>query len=405
MISKKIKKCRVCDDKNLISIKKFPNLGLTGVFLKKGQKTIITPLEVVFSKKSSLLQLRHNYNSNILYGNNYGYRSGLNPVMVNHLKSKADYFSKFLKINYDTKILDIGSNDATFLKFFNLGIKHGIDPTIIKYKNFYPKKIIKHNVIFDKAYKKINKNQFNLITAIAMFYDLASPLVFLKKIKNILHRDGIFHIEVAYMPELIKNFSYDTFCQEHYEFYSLTSLFYIVEKSNLVIQDFGFNQINGGSIWLNIANKETTRKINLKKLKKYLKIEEKMGIKKVSTYKKFFFKAFNHAKQLDKLISRLKKKNKDIAALGASTKGNVLLQLSNLNSQKVSCIYDINKEKFNKFTPCTNIKILDENKLRNSKHDYLIILIWHFKNYILKKIKNINPNIKIIIPFPKIKIV
>ena len=405
MISKKIKKCRVCDDKNLISIKKFPNLGLTGVFLKNRQKPIITPLEVVFSKKSSLLQLRHNYNPNILYGNNYGYRSGLNPVMVNHLKYKADYFSKFLKINRNTKILDIGSNDATFLKFFNLGVKYGIDPTIIKYKNFYPKKIIKHNSIFDKAYKKINKNKFNLITAIAMFYDLASPLVFLKKIRKILHKDGIFHIEVAYMPELIKNFSYDTFCQEHYEFYSLTSLFYIVEKSNLVIQDFGFNKINGGSIWLNIANKETTRKINLKKIKKYLKIEAKTGIKKISTYKKFFFKAFNHAKQLDKLISRLKKKNKDIAALGASTKGNVLLQLSNLNSQKISCIYDVNKDKFNKFTPCTNIKILDENRLRNSKHDYIIILIWHFKSYILKKIKSINPNIKIIVPFPKIRIV
>jgi hypothetical protein len=405
MFFKKILKCRVSDDKNLISIKKFPNLGLAGVFLKNGQKPIITPLEVVFSKKSNLLQLRHNYNPNILYGNNYGYRSGLNPVMVNHLKSKADYFSYFLKINRNTKILDIGSNDATFLKFFNVGIKYGIDPTIKKYKNFYPKKIIKHNCIFDKAFKKVNKNKFNLITAIAMFYDLSSPLDFLKKIKKILHKDGIFHIEVAYMPELIKNFSYDTFCQEHYEFYSLTSLFYIVEKSNLVIQDFGFNQINGGSIWLNIANKETTRKINLKKIKKYLKIEEKMGIKKISTYKKFFFKAFNHAKQLDKLISRLKKKNKNIAALGASTKGNVLLQLSNLDSQKISCIYDVNKDKLNKFTPCTNIKILNENRLRNSKHDYIIILIWHFKSYILKKIRSINPNIKIIVPFPKIRIV
>ena len=91
--------------------------------------------------------------------------------------------------------------------------------------------------------------------------------------------------------------------------------------------------------------------------------------------------------------------------MGASTKGNVLLQLSNLNSKKISCIYDVNKEKFNKFTPCTNIKILDENRLQNSKHDYLIILIWHFKAYILRKIKKIKPNIKIIIPFPKIKIV
>jgi hypothetical protein len=405
MISKKIKKCRVCDDKNLISIKKFPDLGLTGVFLKKDQKTIITPLEVVFSKKSNLLQLRHNYNSNILYGNHYGYRSGLNQVMISHLKDKAGYFNKFLKLNHNSKILDIGSNDATFLKFFKFGKRYGVDPTIAKYKNFYPKKIIKHNSIFDKAYKKINKNRFNLITAIAMFYDLANPLSFLKKIKKILHKDGILHIEVAYMPELIKNFSYDTFCQEHYEFYSLTSLYYIIEKSNLVIQDFGFNQINGGSIWLNIANKETTRKINLKKLKKYLKIEEKIGIKKVSTYKKFFFKAFNHAKQLNNLVSRLKKEKKDIAALGASTKGNVLLQLSNLNSTKISCIYDVNKEKFNRFTPCTNIKILDEDKLQHSKHDYLIILIWHFKSYILKKIKKINSNIKIIIPFPKIRIV
>lgn len=405
MIFKKIKKCRASNDKNLISIKKFPNLGLTGTFLKKNQKTTITPLEVVFSRKSNLLQLRHNYNSNILYGNNYGYRSGLNPVMTNHLKAKANYLSKLLKKNRNSKILDIGSNDATFLKFFNFGKKYGIDPTIIKYKNFYPKKIIKYNTIFDKAYKKINKNKFNLITAIAMFYDLSRPIVFLKKIRKILHSDGIFHIEVAYMPELIKNFSYDTFCQEHYEFYSLTSLFYIIEKSNLAIQDFGFSQINGGSIWLNIVNKETTRKINLKKIKKFLKIEEKRGIKKVSTYKNFFFKAFNHAKRLDKLISRLKNNNKDIAAMGASTKGNVLLQLSNLNSKKISCIYDVNKEKFNKFTPCTNIKILDENRLQNSKHDYLIILIWHFKAYILRKIKKIKPNIKIIIPFPKIKIV
>ena len=97
MISMKIKSCRVCDDKKLFSIKKFPDLGLTGTFLTHKEKAIITPLEVVFSKRSNLLQLRHNYNSNVLYGNNYGYRSGLNQIMINHLKKKADYLKKKIK--------------------------------------------------------------------------------------------------------------------------------------------------------------------------------------------------------------------------------------------------------------------------------------------------------------------
>ena len=143
-IYKKINKCRISDDKKLISVAKFPDMGLTGTFPKsKKEKIIKTPFEVVFSKKSKLLQLRHNYNPKILYGKNYGYRSGLNPTMIKHLNDKKNYLSKKFKIHKLDLILDIGSNDGTFLNFFNNNNRcYGIDPSIVKLKKFYKKILI-----------------------------------------------------------------------------------------------------------------------------------------------------------------------------------------------------------------------------------------------------------------------
>ena len=107
-----------------------------------------------------------------------------------------------------------------------------------------------------------------------MFYDLRDPVFFMRKIKNILQQDGIFHIEVAYLPEIIKTFSYDTFCQEHYEYYSLMSLNYLCKKTDMKIIDFGFNKINGGSIWLNISHSKSKFKASSFKIKKQIVVED-----------------------------------------------------------------------------------------------------------------------------------
>ena len=406
-VFKKIRSCRISNDKNLISVAKFPLMGLTGTFPKTKQSKIIkTPFEVVFSKKSKLLQLKHNYNSNILYGSNYGYRSGLNPLMVNHLKVKKKYLCKKLNINKKGSVLDIGSNDGVFLNFFNDSLsRYGIDPAIIKLKKYYKKRIKLFPKTFERSFKKISNQKFDLVTAIAMFYDLENPLDFLNKIKSILSENGIFHIEVAYLPEIIKTFSYDTFCQEHYEYYSLISLNYLAKKCDMKIIDFGMNDINGGSIWINIAHKNSNHKIKKNKIKDQLNYEIKKKIDKLSTYKIFFKKVFKHAKNLNLLLEKLQKKNFKISGLGASTKGNVLLQLAKINNQKLDRIYDVNKEKFGKFTPITKIKIIDERKIKKFKQDYILLLIWHFKKFVINKIKKNNKKTKIIIPFPKIRII
>ncbi len=238
-----------------------------------------------------------------------------------------------------------------------------------------------------------------------MFYDLKDPVFFINKVKSILDKDGIFHIEVAYLPEIIKTFSYDTFCQEHYEYYSLLSLNYLCKKTNMKIIDFGFNEINGGSIWLNISHLNSKFVQNNSKVNKQIKNEIKNKINDAKTYKNYFKKVFKHGKKINSIIKKIKMKKKIIYGLGASTKGNVLLHNSKINNKLLNGIFDVNKEKFNKYTPHSLIKIFDEKKLRDTKVDYILLLIWHFKGYVIKKIRKYKKNIKIIIPFPKIKII
>ena len=405
MIYEKIKRCRISKQSDLITVGKFQDMSLTGTFPKnQNQKIPHLPFEVVYSKSSKLLQLNHNYNSKMLYGDNYGYRSGLNPTMIEHLKKKSIFLKKKIKFK-NNFILDIGSNDGTFLGFFNGKKIYAMDPTIVKLKKYYKKSINKIPYIFESGFKLIKKKKFKLISAIAMFYDLKDPVDFMKKIKGILENNGIFHIEVAYLPEVIKSFSYDTFCQEHYEYYSLMSLNYLCKKTNMKIIDFGFNKINGGSIWLNITHSESTLRENKKKLKINIKKEINQKIDQKKTYQDFFKKVHSHSEEMNLVIKKLSSKNKSIYGLGASTKGNVLLQICNIDKNLLRGIFDINKEKFNKFTPYTKIKIIDEKKLKTIKVDYILLLVWHFKKYIINKIKKFNKKTKIIIPFPKIKII
>ena len=141
-------------------------------------------------------------------------------------KTRSADTKKITEDQMNDFILDVGSNDGTFLNFFSGSNLFGIDPSIRKLKENYKKRIKKLPFIFERGYKHIKKKKFKLISAIAMFYDLKDPVLFMKKVKKILKKDGIFHIEVAYLPEIIKTFAYDTFCQEHYEYYSLISLNY-----------------------------------------------------------------------------------------------------------------------------------------------------------------------------------
>ncbi len=402
---KKIKKCRISNDGNLINIASIGPITLTGTFLKKkSEKTQSTPLDLVFSKKSNLLQLKHDYDQTILFGNNYGYRSSLNQSMKDHLKEKYINISKILKLRKGDAILDIGSNDGTFLNYFpEKIIKYGVDPTAKKFKSFYNKDIKVKTSLFNSKIKFNTK--FKFISSVAMFYDLSNPKIFCETVSKHLDHEGIFHIEIAYLPDILKKFSFDTFCQEHLTYFSFLSFKYLIDQTPFKIIDFGRNSINGGSINFNLAFKKSSWKSNNKKIKKILATERKLKLHEVKTYINYFKKIKSNSTLINKYLKNLKKKNKKICAFGASTKGNVILQYAGLDYKILNSIYDVNPYKFGRFTPGTKIPIKNEDRIFKDKPDYLLILIWHFTKTLKTKFKKFKKiDLKYIFPFPKLKV-
>ncbi len=381
-------------------------MSFTGIFPNSiNDKVPKGKLKLIRCKRCTLLQLEDNFDSNLMYGKNYGYMSSLNKAMEFHLKLKSKYLLDTYKLKKGNSVLDIGSNDGTFLSFFKKDLKlFGCDPTIKKFKKHYRKDIKLVPDFF--SYEKFKNKKFELITSIAMFYDLPDPLKFANDIKKVLSDNGIWHIEMSYMPSMISNSSYDTICHEHLEYYSVKSLKYLMDLANFKIINISFNQINGGSISLDVAKKESKYHENKVLLNWLLLREKSNGFNSLKTQKNFFNQCKRHKFLLNDLLKKIKSQGKKIYGYGASTKGNVILQYCNINKNLLDCIIEVNSFKYNRYTPGSKIKIVSEKYLKNKKPDYLLVLPWHFKDHIIKKEKKFLDNGgKLIFPLPEIEIV
>ena len=405
-----IKKCRSCNSNKLQKLFSLGNQSFTGIFPKnKNQKVPRGKLILVICSSCKLVQLSENFNLKKMYGNNYGYRTGLNLSMVNHIKGKINFLKKKFRIAKDDIVIDIGANDGTLLSFLDSKKNKliAVDPTIKKFNKFYKKNIIKVPNFF--SYRRVEKYLKNkkakLITSIAMFYDLPHPVFFAKQIYKTLADEGIWHFEQSYSGYMLKNLSYDTICHEHLEYYSLYSIKNILDSVNLKIIDISFNNINGGSFALTVA-KKNSKYFENKKIYKILRDEKNKKINSAYIYKQFY-KRIN--KEKDKMISFLKKiklQRKTVIGYGASTKGNVLLQYCNIKNKNMKYICDVNKDKDGCYTPGTKIKIISEEKAKQLNPDYFFVLPWHFRNFILnKENKTIKSGTKFIFPLPKFQVI
>ena len=408
---KKISNCRISGDSNLINVLNLGDQFLTGVFPKKKSAEITKgPLELVWSPKSQLLQLGHCFDLNEMYGENYGYRSGLNQSMVSHLTNKIRNLEKYLDLKSGDIVIDVGSNDATSLKAFETtGLKKiGVDPTGEKFSHFYKNdtKLIIDFFPSSSLNTELNGKQAKLITSIAMFYDLEDPIEFAKSIHESLTSDGIWHFEQSYMPSMLRLNSYDTICHEHLEFYTLHNIKYILDRSDLRILDVQMNGVNGGSFAVSAVKKKSSLKSNDVLINWLLEEEMKMGFDSPKPFREFEQKVFQHRKSLRTLIDALKSDGKRIHGYGASTKGNVLLQFCEFTEKDITCIAEVNPDKFNCYTPGTYIPIISEEESIKMKPDYYLVLPWHFKDGIVRREqKFIAQGGKLIFPFPEIEIV
>lgn len=405
-----IKKCRVCKNDNFMNVLSLGEQYLTGVFPKtKDEKISKGPLDMVFCPKCGLLQMKQSYSLDEMYGENYGYRSGLNLSMVKHLEHKIKTLETLVKPTKDDLVIDIGSNDATSLKAYKSDCKKvGIDPTGLKFKEYYTDDITLIPDFFtaEKFLKLFPNKKAKIITSIAMFYDLEDPLQFIEDIEKCLDSEGIWHFEQSYMPSMLRTNSYDTICHEHLEFYSFKVVKNMLEQKGLKIIEVVSNDINGGSFAITACKINSKYKANEPIINWMLKQEESMGLETLKPYKDFKEKAFQHRENLMDLIESLKKDGKKIIGYGASTKGNVLLQFCELTKEHIPYIAEVNPDKFGSLTPGTNIPIISEAEAKAMNPDYYFVLPWHFKNIILEREKEfLAQGGKFIFPLPEIEIV
>jgi len=408
---REIESCRISNSKDMVSVLNLGNHALTGVFPHNAdEKVTVGPLELVWCVESGLLQLKHTYDSSEMYGDNYGYRSGLNQSMVSHLTAKVAYLERLFPLAAGDVVVDIGSNDATTLKAYtSTGIRRiGIDPTGKKFAQYYPPEISLLPDFFSAAvYRSLEKKQARIVTSIAMFYDLESPIEFAQQIESILADDGIWHFEQSYMPAMLRTNSYDTICHEHLEYYSLGAVKKILESSGLRIVDVVMNSINGGSFAVTAA-KSTNKSIkaNHAVINWLLDQEDRMGLNTPRPYRDFEERVFRHREDLTRLIRALNADGKKILGYGASTKGNVVLQFCGLTAKDIPAIAEVNSEKFGHVTPGSHIPIISEAEAKAMKPDYFLVLPWHFKDGILRREKEyLSSGGRFIFPFPEIEIV
>ena len=260
-----IKKCRICGNTDLVSILNLGNQYLTGVFPKSQTEHITSgPLELAKCRDDhnasacGLVQLKHSYDHNEMYGDNYGYRSGLNKSMVNHLYEKVKKIQAFIQLTREDLIIDIGSNDGTLLQAYRQDglLLVGIDPTGKKFKKYYPEHVhlIPDFFSAESVRKNFGNRKAKVVTSIAMFYDLESPMDFAEQICEILADNGIWVFEQSYMPAMLEMNAYDTVCHEHLEYYCLKQIKWIADKLDLKIIDIEFNKVNGGSFYDAVDN-------------------------------------------------------------------------------------------------------------------------------------------------------
>ena len=353
-----------------------------------------------------LLQMEHSVPPEILYGA-YWYRSGTNDTMKNHLRGIVDSVMSIVNLK-KASVLDIGCNDGTLLGFYPPSFsKFGCDPSDVARE-------VKHATVVQDIFPsaQLNEilagNKLDIVTSIAMFYDLESPVEFVRSVKNVLAAKGIWVVEMSYMPQMLELDSYDTICHEHLEYYSLAVLEKICSMAAMKIFRIDFNAINGGSIRCYVTHKENGEFDTTKDSKLINETRQKEFDLELDTDKPYmaFQERITKLKdELHELLLGLKKEGKRIHIYGASTKGNTILQWCNIDHAIVDYAAERNPDKFGATTLGTGIPIISEAESRSLNPDYYLVLPWHFRDEFLQREQSsLEKGTGFIFPLPKIEV-
>ena len=379
----KIKKCGVCKKK----ITKILDLGLhpcADTFVKSQDTSLKLkkyPLQVGFCFCNHLTAIYKISPKERYTKFDYSYTSDNSPVSKNHFYQIAKKIIRKFKLKQTDSLIEIGSNDGTFLKYIkqlsNINVL-GVDPSKFMCDLANKKKVKTYNNFFDLRNSRIIKKKYgkyDLLYAANVFNHVDNPDNFLKGCTQVLKKNGLIILEVPDLDSLIKSCGFDTIYHEHRQYFSINSIRKILIKNNYKLLSYEKIDYMSGSLRI------FAQKIDFSvKLKPDSPFEKKRRIQKFLKFEKKIYIIKN--KILD-FIDQNKRKNKTIIGIAAATKGNTLLNFCGINYNDLACIIENSKHKINKYTPGSGIPIKNEKIFK--KYDAAIILPWNITRHLYRK--------------------
>ena len=397
------KNCRLCHSRNLKTVYRLKKNPVGDDYTKKVKKNKLYDLKLNICKRCKFIQLSNVINPNKVYGD-YLYVTNTSAGLSQHFYELGNTLIKKKIVSKQSKILEIGSNDGTLLKFFKKKCSYllGVDPAVHLFKD-NSIKIIKglfnHNL--SNQIKK-NHGKFDVIIANNVIANIDDLEDVFRGIENIISEKGFFIIETFALYGIVKNNLIDNIYHEHLSYFSIETFKKFSEKFNLNLIEAKFLSVKGGSLRF-VFKKEkisTSKKINnlIKKEKSILtNVEKKFQIiQKTNKYNSI---------KINQLIDEIKRRGKTIAGFGASV-GTTTLVYDFMLTKKINYIFDNEKRRFGRYLPGTSIKVLDPKHIKKLNLDYIIIFAWRYAKLIIKRNKKMfNNKIKFAIPLPKFKII
>lgn len=404
-----LRRCRLCGGSEFKDVLSLGWQHLTGIFPKSENLASLPGgnLKLIRCTQEGgcgLVQLDQSFDPDLMYGENYGYRSGLNPSMVEHLRRRVLGITSSNNLHLGDLVVDIGSNDGTSLSFYPDHLTRiGIDPTSSKFSAHYAPGILAIPEFFsaDALLRATNGKKAKVITAFSMMYDLEDPSSFVRDVALALDPSGIFVFEQSYLPLMLARTAFDTICHEHIEYYGLRQIEWMLDRANLQVIDVEVNDVNGGSFAVSAALRGS-RPVSsaVTELRQH---ESSLWLNAERTFSDFEAESASRARELRGFLENCRDSGKRVAGLGASTKGNVLLQFAGVTTDLLAKIGDVNPDKYDRFTPGSGIPIVPEGDVLDENYDYYLVLPWHFRDFFVSSPRFAGLNL--VFPLPKLKIV
>ena len=391
-----ITKCRVCGSEQLTEVVKIEKQYLSPTFVETNENNPLAsyqvPQTLILCDKNKnptgcgLLQLKETVQPDYLY-KNYFYRSAINDTMRRDLNDVVVDSLSRIEIEKEDIVVDIGANDCTMIDYFpseltRIGVEPAenicwdhVDSSIHIVNDYFSK---------DSLVPLVGNKKIKIFTSCAMFYDLDDPNSFVADIKTMLHPNGIWCVQLSYLPLMLENINFYDICNEHLEYYSLHTLSILMQRHDLKIVDASKNEVNGGSIRVFVAH-ESGSSVESPTLLSLYEAEIALNLFDANTFFKFHERIIALREKVGRCVMGEIEKGKLVIGLGASSKGNMLLQFFGITKNELPYISERNPEKVGLRTLGTDIELISEEKGRSLRPSCMLVLPWYFKNEIVAR--------------------